>query len=109
MNSCQLVIPRAAGAGSFSLWRPSRTTIDVHGGCVDHSAGQGPTRGGHDSRERSQLGHRVRQMRSATATNHRGPGGRVMGEHKRPGDASVFCLPGSYFAPASHGPSWAVQ
>jgi hypothetical protein len=31
MNSCQLVIPRAAGAGSFSLWRPSRATIDVHG------------------------------------------------------------------------------
>jgi hypothetical protein len=26
--------------------------------------------------------------------------GRVMGEHKSPRDASVFCLPGSYFAPA---------
>jgi hypothetical protein len=31
MNSCQLVIPHAAGAGSFSLWWRSCATIDVHG------------------------------------------------------------------------------
>jgi hypothetical protein len=106
MNSCQLVIACAAGAGFFQPVAASRATIDVHGRCVDHCAGRGPWRPRQPravaarSPWYGRSGARLRQTIVALA------GGRVMGEHKSPGDASVFCLRGRVLLRAGRTPSW---
>lgn len=95
MNSCRLVIACAAGAGSSSLWRPPvppSTSMDVASITAlaeDQLVAATTAESGRSSvTVYGRSGARLRQTIVALAV------GRVMGEHKSPGDASVFCLRG---------------
>jgi quercetin dioxygenase-like cupin family protein len=95
MNSCRLVIACAARAGSSSLWRPHvppSTSMDVASITALAEAQLVAATTAESGRSSvtvyGRSGARLRQTIVALAV------GRVMGEHKSPADASVFCLRG---------------
>ena len=95
MNPRRLVIACAARAGSSSLWRPPvppSTSMDVASITALAEAQLVAATTAESGRSSvtvyGRSGARLRQTIVALAV------GRVMAEHKSPGDASVFCLRG---------------